>query len=99
MDKNTRQLTGDRLRKIVRKSINEAVNEGKYFSHGANEYGRDYFNEAQLTARGIEKLLNAMDDEGNSNDSTATAYLYRQLTHNVDELGRLVRLIGRGIGR
>lgn len=98
-DKKTAKLTGQRLRQVVREAIDQTLCEGgRYFNHGSDEFGRDYFEDARRLASTIGNLLNTMDDEKYSDDHTSIAYLYKQLSGNVSELGRLVRLMGRRIG-
>lgn len=93
MNKKLIRLTESDLHRIVKESVKRAINEGNYFNHQADEFGRDYFEEAKGYANGIVNYLSAMEDEGNSDSVEATDYLYRQLEERVIKFNQVFSLI------
>ena len=83
----------DRHRPDYFKGKPDRLSEGSAFSHSNDEWGNDYFVNAKALARGIYDILNAMEDEGNSNDYRSTAYLYHELERRVIELNQTYKLI------
>lgn len=100
----TIRLTESELRGLINEAVKQAVNEGSYFSHSYNEWGKDYFKDAQFLARGIINYLNALEEEGNSSDALSTSMLLKNLEKNVSELANIVPLfrkiyIGKGVNK
>ena len=93
MNKKLIRLTESDLHRIVKESVKRAINEGNYFNHQADEFGRDYFEEAKGYAKGIVNYLSAMEDEGNSDSVESTDYLYRQLEERVIKFNQVFGLI------
>jgi len=91
--KNRIRITESDLHRIVKESVKKTINEGNYFSHQADEFGRDYFEEAKGYAKGIVNYLTAMEDEGNSNSAESINYLYHQLEERVVKFNQIFGLI------
>lgn len=87
------RLTESDLHRIVKETVKSIVCEGTAFNPKPNGFGNDYFKECQLLADGIYKYLNAMEDEANANDYSATTYLYRQIEDRVNQLQKILPIL------
>lgn len=92
------RLTENKLRGIIQNSVYNVLremNEGSAFSHSNNEWGNDYFTEAQLLANGISDTLRAMEE--NADDIDSMRYLYNELERKIVELNNKYKLIRKYI--
>lgn len=91
--KQTIRLNENQLRRIVKESVKNLIQEGAYFNHQSDDFGRDYFEEAKEYALGIVHYLTAIEDEGNADSYEATSYLYHQLEERVIKFNQMFDLI------
>lgn len=91
------KLTETELNRMIQESIQKSLNEGSVFSHQNDEWGNDYFTDAKTLVHGMYKMLDAMEDEGNSNDYQSSIYFYRQFVDRYNQLGQIIPIIKKYI--